>query len=122
MAITLDSVYLPEDLSWPDEFDYDAVAQKVTYTEDGTPIVEETARAGGRPITLVGAPISREKLLELQAMAATPLATYPLTLHDGRTFTVMFRRPAIKAVPVVDFADPAAADLYDLQALNFIQV
>lgn len=116
MAITLASLTLPDDLIWTDEFAFDAVAQSQTRTEGGALIIEETALIAGRPITLAGgadaAWITRAQLIALRALADAPSTPRVLTLHDGRTFSVMFARPAIEADPIIAFNAPIPGDFY----------
>lgn len=116
MAITLATLTLPEDLLWQDEFLHDAVAQNTTRTEGGALIVEESAITAGRPITLVGGAdagwMTRSDLIALRALADAAATTRLLTLNDGRTFNVMFARPAIEAEPIIAFNFPVAADFY----------
>ena len=65
------------------------------------------------------------KVLQLAALAtaigcaslAQAADTYTLTLHDGRSYPVMFRRtdgPAVQAEPVIDYPDPVSSDPYYL--------
>lgn len=121
----IDDLVLPTDLIWTDEFGHDAVAQALTRTEGGALIVEETALIAGQPITLTGGRdagwITREDLIALRALADDPLATYTLELNDAREFTVMFRRPALQAEPVIPYSAPDDADAYAI-TINLITV
>jgi hypothetical protein len=118
VAITLDTVTLPTDLVWTDEFDWTPVEQATGYTLDGALVIEEGARQAGRPVTLAGAEdqgwISRTTLLALYALAQTASTGMTLTLADARVLTVVFRHggPAIEARPVVRVSPPAVDAQY----------
>ena len=114
-TVTLGGITLPPDLVWIDEFDHEPVAQADSRTLGGVLISEETALLHGRPITL-GAPgqwVERSVVIALKALAATSAETHTLSLR-GDTYTVQFRRPAITARPAVTYADPLAADPYEI--------
>jgi hypothetical protein len=123
MSIVLDTLTLPDDCVWANEFDALPVAASVARTVSGRLIVAESSLAAGRPIDLGGedAWIGRADVATLVAWAGTAGWTGTLTLHDGRTFTVRFRTQEEKAVEVVSLlglADPGDADLYQLTALR----
>jgi hypothetical protein len=117
-AITLDTVTLPEDLVWEDEFSWTPVEQASDYTLGGALVVETAARLAGRPVTLAGAEdqgwITRTTLEALYALAQAPSTGLALTLADGRSLTVVFRHggPAIEARPVVRVSPPAVDAQY----------
>lgn len=119
MAITLDAIVLPDDLDHQDEFDWAPVAQTITPTLSGAIIVEENEIPEGRPITLVsdgGAWATRglvRQLKEKEAVLNTPMM---LTLNDGRTFTVIWRRDpvGVEAKQVMRIADPDDSDFYEI--------
>lgn len=123
MAITLDSITLPDDLVWTDEFGWFARVRAIENSVTGVPIIQETALVAGRSITLAddSAWLTRADLLDLVALAETADATHLLTLHDGREFDVRFREPPLNAAPVITYADPDVADMYRL-TLNLITV
>jgi hypothetical protein len=106
MAITLGSHTLPDGLRWEDEYDWSALVQRAGYLVTGALLVEQSERQAGRPITLVGgrrwAWMRRAELQSLHSALTAPDATFTLTLHDGRQFTVM---------PRVDRAGPIVASL-----------
>lgn len=126
-AITLDTVTLPGDLLWVDEFDWTPVEFSTRYTLDGALVIEQGTRQAGRPITLAGADdrgwITRQTLEALYALAQSPSAGMPLTLADGRTFTVVFRHDAtpIEAAPVIPVS-PAPTDLYYSVTIRLLEV
>ncbi|ADE14182.1 conserved hypothetical protein [Nitrosococcus halophilus Nc 4] len=120
MAITLDAITLPEDLSWTDEYSWSPVVQNSEFTLTGALILEEGTQQAGRPITLQspagGAWTTRATA---EALRAKLLANndMTLTLHDGRAFTVRWRHgdTPLEAAPVLEgLADPDTDTLYDL--------
>lgn len=118
---------LPDDLLWADEFAWQEVAQNKRYSITGRLIVESALRVKGRPITLAGnenhAWITRVNLLTLLAWKAIPGQVFNLVLRSEPVRTVQFDHEAgaIEAAPVVDYADPTAADNY-IVTLKFIEV
>lgn len=119
MAITLDAIVLPDDLDWQDEFDWAPVAQTITPTLTGAIIVEENEIPEGREITLVsdGSAWANRSLVrqlkEKEAVLNTPMT---LTLNDGRSFTVIWRRDpvGVEAKQVMRIADPDDSDFYEI--------
>ena len=93
---TLGTLPIPRGMVWTDEHDWVPVAKATEYSITGALLVDVGAMQGGRPITLQGEDdagwlgMTRSLLADLRALASVPAATYPLTLADGRTFTVMF--------------------------------
>lgn len=123
--ITLDALTLPEDLQWIDEFadGSDLVAQDERVTITGALVIQASAQQAGRKLTLQGrlesnigfGAITRAQVTALRALAAVPGAVYSITLADGRTFDVMFRRsdgPAVEAGPIKHIAPVEDADFY----------
>ena len=110
--ITLGALQLTGDLEWTDEFaaGSDLVGQTVTTTITGAQIIQASAQQAGRRVTLAGSEngndasglLTRAEIDSLRALAGTAGATYSLTLTDGRSFDVSFRRddgPAVEARP-----------------------
>jgi len=123
MSITLDTLPLPDDCLWQNEFDALPVAVATARTLSGRLVVSETALAAGRPINLGGddAWIARSDLLTLHGWASTPGWSGTLTLHDGRAFSVRFRtqeEKTLETAQVRDTADPDGEDLYQLVTLR----
>lgn len=123
--ISIDTVLLPPDLQWLDEFaaGSDLVAQVVSTTITGAILVQANAQQAGRKITLQGrqdgqagfAAITRAQVDALRVLAETPGSTHVLTFSDGRTFDVLFRRddgPAVEATPLKVIDPPQDDDLY----------
>lgn len=115
---SLDSVDIGDNLHWSDEGVWNPVAQATDRTLDGALVVEETANAKGRPITLEGAWLTGATISSLQAIHAQVATPMTLTLPDGRTFQVLWRRDTdgggLEAVPVFPVAVTDAATLYDV--------
>lgn len=131
MAITLDTVTLPQGCVWSDEFDWTPVTQATAYSLTGALIVEQAEKQAGRPITLVGgknfAWLTRTEVTALKALLDAG-DEMTLTLHDSRTFTVL---PAgdepltVTPLPrVLDsgFANPGSSAWYVLESLKLIEV
>ena len=116
MAITLEGIVLPDDIQWTDELVSHSVGQVQTPTLTGALIIEESAQAAGRPITLAsgnGAWVTRATALALIELAATPRpdgTPMTLTWGDGRTFDCVFDHANGEAV--------TATEVYRLAASN----
>lgn len=134
MAITLGAMTLPAGLVWIDEFDWTPVQQSSEYSLSGALMVHSATKLAGRPITLSGqtdgahhtAWISRTHLLTLKSALDMAGATFTLTLHDARSFTVAANGP-IKATPLPVYrsllpADPDDDFWYRLIEIPLIEV
>lgn len=121
MAITLGAITLPPGLTWTDEQEWSPIDQQTSYSLTGALIVEEAEKQAGRPITLTGqsdgsahtAWMTRAQIAALRAALDTPLAQFTLTLHDGRTFTVIPRRDGngpLQCTPLAVFKSIAPAN------------
>lgn len=138
MALTLGALALPQGLRWADEFDWSPIVQATTYSLSGALILEESARLAGRPITLSGARdgnistawLKRDDLIALQTALNATGATFTLTLHDARTFTVAPRADgdgplSVEPLPAVkNFApaDPDADTWYIVNTIRLMEV
>jgi len=128
MAITLDTITLPEDLVWRDEYGWSNVVQDVKRSLTGALIVQEAVQTKGRIITIAGAQnsgwITKSVLDALLAKANVPDTTMTLTFH-GVAYTVMFSRSGnispVKAEQIYDISDPTVEHIYSV-ALKFIEV
>lgn len=122
----IDTLTLPTDLLWIDEFDWTPVQQTQAYSITGALIIESGVKQAGREITLSGdnvsGLISRAdlKTLESKLTKTPPLV---LTLNDARTFNVIFNhaKKPIEAKPWIDYSDVDNADLYTLK-INLLAV
>ena len=131
MAITLGALTLPQGLRWADEFAWSPVSQSTEYSLTGALLVEQAEKQAGRPITLIGgkdfAWLTRAQLVDLKALLDTR-AEMVLTLHDGRSFTVLPANAdhlAVNPLPVVrdsGFANPGDDAWYVLDSLKLIEV
>ena len=89
------TVTLPDSMQWVDEFDFSPVTQDIQRTIGGGFIVQEGALSYGQPVTLQGGEnvwTTREVIKQIQTLASVPNKALVLTLADGRTFNVIFRR------------------------------
>jgi hypothetical protein len=122
----LDTLTLPTDLIWIDEFEWTPIQQTQTYSITGALIIERGTKLAGQSITLAGdntsGLISRADLNLLKAKLNTT-STMVLTLNDARTFNVIFNhsKNPIEAKPQIDYSDTNDADLYTLK-INLLAV
>lgn len=106
---------LPADLLWADEYDWHPVQQQKTYTTTGALVLDIGTRLAGRPITLQGSDksawLSRAQCNTLRAWAALPAPAMTLLLR-GAVMDVAFdhERTAFEAQPVMQFADGDEVD------------
>ena len=118
MSILLADIALPDGLRWLDEFAEPSVSQSVRRRLDGALTVFPRANVAGRPVTLEATEdhwITRADAEALLALAAIPGAVYVLTFtaRANLSLSVLFAHhdaPALDLRPLVDYADPAAAD------------
>lgn len=123
----LDSVQLDDQFEWVDEFDWDAVAQTQERSVTGVLLVQEGQKVHGRPITLqsnggVWTPLSVVRQLEV--LRDQLGRVMPITLPDGREFSVIFDRtngPPLTAKQLWRTANPGPDELYDV-SLRLITV
>lgn len=143
MAITLGALTLPDGLVWSDEDAWSPIAQSTEYGLTGSLIVDLGEKQGGRPITLRGvkdgnshsAFIANSQLYrgwssraDLRAALWTAGAEFVLTLHDGRTFTVIPLHGTdgpLSVTPLSVFksfppANPGAEHLYFVDAIRLV--
>lgn len=127
--ISLDSLILPPELLWSDEFAWAGAALTSKRTLQGKMFVQASAIPGdsGRLITLGNehAWIPRADLLTLQAWSSQAGLEMLLRLHDGRGFQVIWRlwdAPVLEAEQVWPIQDPTSDSLYHLKALKLVVV
>ena len=124
MALMLDSITLPTDLIWIDEYAWTPVKQSINTAVNGGLIIEAAAALAGRPITLQGgddyAWASKATLELLRLKQATPGLVMSLGLL-GVTYSVIFAQPGITAKQVIDYSNPASEDWYAV-TLKFIEL
>lgn len=116
--IQLDTLTLPGDLIWTDEFSAHPVAQATRRTLDGGLVVFYGGLSGGLPITLASQAdagwLTRSQVEALALLAASPGAIYTLTLRS-QVFQVLFRHqepPAFEASPLAPLANPQPGGFY----------
>lgn len=112
-----DSIELPQDLRWVDEFDWSDLAQSTpTYTLGGSVILQQSVKQSGRPITLSGEWVwhRRDDFEKLQNWSATAKLRLRLTHYDGRQFIATFATHdrAVDCAPVCYRTPELAADQY----------
>ncbi len=112
MAITLGAIALPDTLVWEDEFSWSPVAQSTEYSLTGALIVQEAT--GGITLT---------NLRLLKTALDVAGASWTLTLHDARTFTVAVRENPLEAEPLPVYrsffpANPTGDRWYLIRALK----
>lgn len=107
MAITLDTVELPDDLAWPDRYAWQSVEVSVVkYSLTGAAIIQFAKKQSGRPITLQSgqqrAWVTRAIVDALKGLQADADATYTLSVRN-ESYTVAIQ--AVEAEPLWDLAD-----------------
>lgn len=122
LTLGVTTLTLDPDMLWEDEFKWKPVEQKTAYTITGALIVESMAKLAGKPITLSGGWLARSVLDTLTTWAAIPGQTMTLSLR-GVDHTVVFdhENVAVDAQPIIDYAEPDAADQYAV-TLRFLKV
>jgi len=119
--ITLDTVTLPYELIWVDEYSWTSIVSESERTLQGVNIVESNQFAGqsGRPITLKSdqAWITKSDLTTIHTWAKTLNKEMTLTMHDSTSYTVRFDHDSgepIEVEPVKQIAELADTDEYIL--------
>lgn len=122
--ITLDSIILPADMKWEDEFTWSQVRQSVKPSLTGAQLVQMNTLQAGRPITLVGesegqksyALIYRSVVEQLRQKEIDSMGLpMTLTFSDARTFQVIFRYDnavSVEATPWKHRDPPLPNDYY----------
>ena len=115
----LDTITLPDDLLWINEFEWNPVEQTTERSLTGALLVQEGKFAYGRPIVLTGGSdagwVSRLIVNNLFALSEKANKTMSLTLPDNRNFSVIFDRSdgaPVEARQVIPFAYPKDNDQY----------
>jgi len=121
MAITLDTLTLPSELRWIDEYSWSAVKSNIKYSLQGRRKVAEYSvyNEAGRPITLVGEDswITKSDLDTLLSWSEDTDKQMTLTFHDSSVKYVRFRfsdNPFIEVTPISPTAYPSASTVYRL--------
>ena len=114
----LDTLTLSDNFVWVNEFDWAPVAQEAERSLTGALVVSESLMTYGRPIVLGDGENSWLTLAEVKALYALSEQAnrkMPLTLPDGRSFTVIFDRAdgqPIEAQQLLLLATPSDDHLY----------
>jgi len=127
--ITLDTLELPDELRWDDEYAWSDLRSAIRYTLQGKMITENSVvlASKGRPITLGSddAWIVKADLETLRIWSQIVNHQMSLTLNDGRIFIVAFRlwdAPAIVTESLVPTAHPDDDTLYKINELKLAVV
>ena len=107
----LGDLVLPSQLIWADKHDPVGVAQSVTRTLGGNPVVFTASLHGGRNVTLEARKgvcwFNADDVAAIKLMADSPGATYGL-IWGGEIMTVVFRHhehPAVQLEPLYPLMD-----------------
>ena len=125
----LDTVTLPDDLQWVNEFEWNQAVQSQARTLSGAIEIQTATYLYGRPIRLVGGSdggwISRATARAIRALEADPNRMMTLSgLYDEAPLTVLFDRsngPAFESQMIMRCATPASDTWYSC-ALRLITV
>lgn len=127
MAITLDTLTLPNECIWQDEHTWQAVTASMVRTVQGRPIFYSQAvpDESGRPITIgsENAWMTRANILTLQGWSEEAGKSMTLTMHDSTARTVYFRhweQPVVEVSMVHPIAFPGSTYKYRLLALRLV--
>ena len=109
----LDTITLPDDLLWINEFDWNPVMQSTDRSLTGAMLVQEQGKLYGRPIELSGGSeagwVSRSTVVDLLALSKIANKVMTLTLPDLREYSVIFDRQSgspIESQQIMPFAYP----------------
>lgn len=126
--ITLDTITLPDDLYWADEFGWTPVAASLDYLLSGSALVQTGTKLAGRAVTLHSEGeehcwITRATVLALKALADEAGKIMTLNYH-GRSLRVMFAPDAIPfdAEPLFREWPDADTDTWLLSALRLVEI
>ena len=127
----LETVTLPPDLLWADEFAWSPISQSTERSITGALLVDAGTRQDGRPITLTGtekhAWQQRTEVQALRAWLALPGQVFALSIN-GAVFDVLFDHGtdetsrALVVTPLVDYSDPQGHHYYCNVTLRFLTV
>ena len=116
----VDSLTLPGDLEWTDEF-WPERKESQDPSLSGSMIIQTSRQTSGRPMTLETGEnvyVTRQQALDLQAFCDNPnVDTFTVTHPDGRTFTCRFRHGdglPVDAANAFFRSPPEPDDWYDL--------
>ncbi len=116
----LDSLELDDQFEWVDEFDWSVVEQESERSLGGQLLVQGGHKIYGRPITLAsngGVWTTLETVRALEVLRDQFGRIMPLTLPDGREFSVIFNHEAgapLQCVPIERKVNPSLDALYEI--------
>nr|MDT0253689.1 hypothetical protein [Endozoicomonas sp.] len=117
----LDTITLPDDLLWINEFEWNPVEQNQERTLTGALLVQEQSKQHGRSIKLSGGDdagwVNRSTVVSLLTLSETTHQIMTLTLPDLRQFSVIFDRSSgspVEAQQILPFAFPGDNYQYSL--------
>lgn len=119
----LDTLNLPGNLYWSDEFGFIPTAQSKERSVAGGMVVEMAPLQYGQKITLTGDWADRATVLALRDLQAQPATVRTLTLNNASTHAVLFDIEAggVDAELLSPELNPTAETLYEL-TLHLITV
>lgn len=106
---------------WSDEYEWSSLKQsEPVFTLSGAVDIQQGTMLAGRPITLdcSKARIKRMDVEMLQDWSMVPELTMMLTHPDGRSFTVLFARPALSDIVDIKNYRPSDKQPDDLMTAN----
>ena len=116
----LDSLDLDDQFEWTDEFEWSAVEQESERSLGGQLLVQGGHKIYGRPITLAsngGVWTELQTVRALEVLRDTFGRIMPLTLPDGREFSVIFNHedgPPLQCVALERQVNPGPTALYEI--------
>ena len=116
----LDTITLPDDLLWMNEFNWNPVEQSTERSLTGALLIQEQEKLHGRPMVLTGGDdagwVSRSTVVALLALTEQPNKVMTLTLPDDRQLSVIFNRDGspVEAQQILPYAYPGDEHLYSL--------
>jgi hypothetical protein len=124
-----DSIALPPDLYWEDEFNWSPVAVQEDVSITGATIRQVSKRQSGRRFTLKSgtdtAWLTRAQLQALKTLEESLPESFPLVMGDGTAFNVAFdsgaEGQAIAAEALQPGKEPAPSD-YFIATIKFTEV
>lgn len=126
-----ETLNLPNDLLWEDEFSWSPTVSNHSFALDGTLIVEQAAKRAGRPISLAApanmAWVNRATMEKLQQWASLKNTVFKLLLeypNDRREFNVIFDNSgdgALSGSPVKGFPAHEQGDWF-IASMKLIEV
>ena len=105
-TVTIDSIVLPDDTIWVDQFKWNKIDRNFQRSIAGNVLIQNATKYSGRPLTLNLGWISRATLISLETLRDNPAApTFTVVLIDEASFTCCFNPGTdepIQVVPIVE--------------------